>query len=67
MEAGADVNIQNGMGGTALSFAAMFNKVGLVKLLLENGAEKSLKDNQGITALQQAERQGFQEIIDLLK
>lgn len=67
IKAGADVNAVNPKAGTALSFAAMFNRVALVDLLLAHGADPSLKDAQGLTAADHATRQGFNEMAERLK
>lgn len=50
VEAGADVNIQNGEGSTALHSAAFLCRKEIVEILLENGADKSLLNNYGSTA-----------------
>ena len=46
--------------------AVAFNKIELVKLLLENGADITAKDEDGKTALSVAESKGEQEIMKLL-
>ena len=37
--AGADLNIQNNYGYTALIYMSMFNNVEIIKLLIKNGAD----------------------------
>lgn len=59
VENGANVNVKNSMGGTALIYAATFNKLEIAQLLLENGADKSVKDNRGGT--RQSIMQNFKE------
>ncbi|PTX63531.1 ankyrin repeat protein [Kordia periserrulae] len=50
---GENVNkISNGK--TPLMYAARFNRVEIIKLLLENGAKVDIKDNQGHTAVDYA-------------
>ncbi|MGD8569498.1 MAG: ankyrin repeat domain-containing protein [Gammaproteobacteria bacterium] len=53
---------------SALMAAVAFDKVELVKLLLERGADINARDEDGATALQVAEDKGSkQEIIELLR
>lgn len=54
-------------GLTPLMFAARYNKVDIIKYLLEKGANKSLKDESGYTALQFAEFSKSHEAITHLK
>ena len=53
---GADVNAQTLDDSTLLHLAADDNDIWLVKALLEHGADKTLKDEQGRTAYDVAER-----------
>jgi len=64
---GADVNLTNAMGASALIFAAMFNRKDMVELLLENQADKTIRDAKGITALGHAEMKKALEIVTLLQ
>lgn len=52
IDAGADVNITNNDGSTALHTAAFFCRTEIVKALLAKGADKNLKNNAGSTALE---------------
>ncbi len=63
---GADVNVQNGNGNTALYFAAQWNWAGVAKLLIDNGAVISIQTNKGWTALCRAAYKGHLEICELL-
>lgn len=66
VEFGTDVNqVSNGM--TPLMYAARYNKVEIVKLLLANGARVSTKDEKGFTALRHAELSNATEVAELLK
>lgn len=66
IEYGADVDeTSNGM--TPLMYAARYNNVEIMKLLLSNGAEKSKKDEKGNTALKYAEMSNATEAIAFLK
>jgi ankyrin repeat protein len=66
IEYGADINeVSNGM--TPLMFAARYNKTAIVKLLLDKGADKSVKDEKGNTAIKYAELSNSQDVLTLLK
>ncbi|MEO5775512.1 MAG: ankyrin repeat domain-containing protein [Flavobacterium sp.] len=66
VEYGSDVNeLSNGL--TPLMFAARYNKVDIIKYLLERGADKKVKDSRGNTALKYAEFSKAQEALDYLK
>ena len=56
LEIGADVNLRNHKGETALHCASKAGFVAVVELLLANGAHIDLIDNNGSTALQHALR-----------
>ncbi len=43
------LNIQDKHGTTALHIACFFNKKNIIKLLLKNGADPYIKDNNGIS------------------
>jgi ankyrin repeat protein len=64
---GAHINAQNNLGTTPLIFATMYNKRTSVILLLEKGADKTITDNEGKTALDYASEKGFDEIVGLLE
>lgn len=66
VEYGTDVNeMSNGL--TPLILAARYNKVDILKYLLEKGADKQIKDERGNTALKYAENSKSQEAVDYLK
>jgi len=54
-------------GKTPLMWGARENSLGAVKLLLEHGADKSIKDNEGKTAYNYAIEGGNREVAELLK
>ena len=63
LDRGADVNIENGM---ALRIAANNGRIDLVKLLLNKGADVTVRTADGGTALMDAVREGHIEIVNLL-
>ena len=48
-------------------WAVGYGKTNAVKTLLELGADATIRDNRGLTALMIAEENNFDEIIKLLK
>ena len=66
IEYGSDVN-ETSNGLTPLMFAARYNKVDIIKFLLENGADKNAKDGRGNNALKYAELSKSQAAIDFLR
>lgn len=66
IESGTKVNKKlNGL--TPLMYAARYNKVEIIKYLLEKGADRDIKDSQGFTALKYAELSNAYEAIAVLK
>lgn len=66
IEYGADVN-ESGNGMTPLMVAARYNRVEIIKFLLEKGADTSAKDDRGNTALRYAELSKSNEAFEYLK
>jgi len=67
---GANVAARNKNGETALILAASqrgFGNVGIAKILLRSGADVNARDNHGHTALDLAIKNGYSEMISLLK
>lgn len=64
---GAVIDERNKFGETSLIKAAEQGCLEMVKLLLANGADPVLEDNDGITALRIAEDLGHGQIVQLLK
>ena len=52
---------------TALMSAALNGHAGVVKVLLDKGADVNVKDISGRTALKYAESKDHQDVIELLK
>lgn len=72
IDAGVPVNHVNNLGWTAMQEAILLNNGGprqqeVVRLLLEAGADPGIRDPEGRTALQNAERLGFAEIAALIR
>jgi uncharacterized protein len=66
IEKGADLNIQDNSGRTALMLAIALNKKEIAKNLIMEGADINIKDNAGITALKQALDKQQSEIAKIL-
>ncbi|MCQ4214390.1 ankyrin repeat domain-containing protein [Streptomyces longispororuber] len=71
-ETDIDVDHVNRLGWTALLEAVILGDGGrahqeIVELLITAGADPGLPDADGVTALEHAERRGFQEIAGLLR
>ncbi len=67
LQNGADVNLADEAGYTALHAAAENNHVEIVRLLLEHGADRTAKVETGETALDYARANGYNEVIRLLE
>ena len=70
--AGVPVDHVNNLGWTAMQEAILLNNGGprqqdVVRLLLDAGADPGIRDPQGRTALENAERLGFVEIAALIR
>jgi ankyrin repeat protein len=66
-----DVNHVNDLGWTALLEAVILGDGGprhqdVVRILLASGADPTIADRDGVTALQHARNRGFTELVDLL-
>jgi ankyrin repeat protein len=66
VKAGADINIVDSYGRTALHRAAIFGKINSVLLLLKLGADSKLIDKRGMTPRDRALANGHNEIANLL-
>jgi quinoprotein dehydrogenase-associated probable ABC transporter substrate-binding protein len=58
VERGAEVNAQSKNGVTALMIAATHNSAPMIGLLMDAGADPSIKNKQGLTATDVAEKNG---------
>ncbi len=67
LEAGADANITFNKAGYTLLMEASFEGQGdLVELLLKHKADPSIRDKEGMSALDYAKREGQEEVIKIL-
>lgn len=64
---GVDINAKDKAGMTPLEMAIALNRSNNVMALIELGADKTIKNNQGIDAIELAKRMGNNEIISLLE
>lgn len=68
LAAGAALNEKDNLfGSTPLIEAAISDKPEMVRLLLNRGADKNATNNEGQTALAVANKNDFQDIVDLLR
>lgn len=66
IDKGANVNVVDKQGRTALMAAAQVGSIEVVKLLLDNGADASIETLNGTTALKIATKVGSKEVVDLI-
>jgi len=66
LEAGADVNLQSGIGLNAISLAIANDDLEMLRLLLEYGADVHSANAAGETPLMEAARAGAAEMVRLL-
>ena len=64
---GAEVNAKAANGGTALFFAARFGHEAVVELLLKNGADPTVTDEYGETAVDWALKGKNTDIADMIR
>ncbi|MFI8606001.1 ankyrin repeat domain-containing protein [Cellulophaga baltica] len=68
IEFGADIEVKTEVNGmTPLMYAARFNNVDMIKLLLDNGADKEAVSKMGFKASKYAELSGATAALALLK
>ncbi|KAJ3152121.1 hypothetical protein HDU86_005966 [Geranomyces michiganensis] len=62
----ADINATNADGSTALHWAALNGKLDCVELLLQCGADATIKNNLGRSPSTVAEQQGHMDVVNAL-
>lgn len=67
IESGADVNVANKNGDTALIDAAYFGRNETLELLLKNGAKPEIKNKQGLIAMDVAKKNENKSTVKLLE
>ncbi len=72
LETEIDVNHVNNLGWTALLEAVILGDGGeahteIVRMLLAAGADRSIADREGVTALEHARERGYPEMVRLLE
>jgi hypothetical protein len=67
VRAGADLNVLDAGGKTALMGAAENGHINVVAALLELGAERHLENANGETALAMARREAWPDVLELLE
>lgn len=66
IEKGADIELESNKK-TPLMYAAKYGQLDVVKLLLEKGVDPEKISSKGRTALDYANRGGFEQIVEILK
>jgi uncharacterized protein len=66
LNAGCDINAADNKGRAPLMYAVIFERPGVVKLLLKRGANINARDHDGLSALDLAKKSGNEEINRLL-
>ncbi|MEP2278720.1 ankyrin repeat domain-containing protein [Maribacter sp.] len=66
IDLGEDVN-QKSLGMTPAMFAARYNKVEVLQLLIKNGADLKMQSSQGHTAKRYAELSNAAEALELIE
>lgn len=66
IDLGEDVN-KKSLGMTPAIFAARYNKVEILKLLVEKGANIKTKSDKGLSVMKQAKRSNATDVIAYLK
>ena len=67
LDLGADANLADPNGTTALHYATRFTNKEIIKLLVDYGADIKFKDNNGFSALDYALQDKDESILTLLK
>ena len=66
IDLGEDVN-QKSLGMTPVMFAARYNKVAILEILIKNGADLKIQSSQGYTAKRYAELSNASEALEIIE
>jgi ankyrin repeat protein len=66
LDSGADVNLEDAKGYTALMHAAVNGELSALKFLLDNGVDVDQRNANGLTALMRASSRGEMESVRFL-
>ena len=66
LQAGADLNLADNEGNTALHYALWSGDSGVARYLIKKGADYNRPNNQGITPMQAAVENGMDTVLDLM-
>lgn len=66
IDLGEDVN-QKSLGMTPVMFAARYNKVAILEMLIKNGADLKIQSSQGHTAKRYAELSNASEALEIIE
>jgi ankyrin repeat protein len=66
LDRGADANLRDRKGWTALMYAAEKGLTGAVRILVLAGADRDTRNKDGQTALTLARKNGHQQIVTML-
>lgn len=67
LDKGAELEAKDDFGRTPLFYAVVMHQLNKLRVLLNGGVNVKAKSNDGLTALDLAERYGFDEVINILK
>lgn len=67
IQSGADLNLRDYQGDTALIWAVRWKNLEAARLLLSAGADPSIKNDAGQTALQIADESGYTDFVKVLQ
>ena len=66
VRAGADINIANNEGNTALHYALRYGNQDVSRYLVKKGADYNRANNQGVTPVQLAAERGYDTVLEVM-